>query len=409
MKNQKKIELMAPAGDKAMLSAVIRAGADAVYFGSSVFNMRTKAKNFDISELEDVSKICRQFKVKTYLTINTIIYENELSELEKYIRRAKEANIDAIICWDFAVIELCKKYDIPFVISTQASVSNSKSAEFYKNLGAKRIVLARECSFMHLLEIKKNVDIEIEVFAHGAMCVAISGRCFLSHHIYQKSGNRGECLQPCRRKYKIIDSQNGNELFLGEDYILSPKDLTVLPFVDKLIEAKVDALKIEGRKRSVEYAAKITEIFRKAIDLYYEGKLTEDIKEQLYRESQLVYNRGLSDGFYFAEPDENYWAGISGNKSSVRKEYVGYVENYFAKSKIVHLVIQNSSISKGDKLLAIGETTGAVELLLDEFFVNDMPSINFAQKGDFITLKSSIKLRRNDKVYKVIEFDRAFS
>jgi putative protease len=159
----------------------------------------------------------------------------------------------------------------------------------------------------------------------------------------------------------------------------------------------------------VEYAAKITEIFRKAIDLYYEGKLTEDIKEQLYRESELVYNRGLSDGFYFAEPDENYWAGISGNKSSVRKEYVGYVENYFAKSKIVHLVIQNSSIAKGDKLLAIGETTGAVELLLDEFFVNDMPSINFAQKGDFITLKSSIKLRRNDKVYKVIEFDRAFS
>lgn len=401
MPKEKKIELMAPAGDKAMLSAVIRAGADAVYFGSSIFNMRAKAKNFDINEIQEIVRVCHRFNKKAYLTVNTIIYENELENLERLVRKAKEANVDAIICWDFSVINLCKKYEIPFVISTQASVSNSIAAKFFKELGAKRIVLARECSLEQIREIKKNVNIEIEVFAHGAMCVAISGRCFLSHYLYNKSGNRGDCLQPCRRKYKIIDIQNNNELVIGEDYVLSPKDLTILPFIDKIIEANIDSLKIEGRKRSVEYAAKITEIFRKAIDLYYEGKLDNNQKEYLLSQAQKVYNRGLSDGFYFKEPDSTYWAGISGNNSDYRKEYIGYVENYFAKSNIAHIIIQNSQISKGDKLLIIGNTTGAFELDASDFFVNDQDNISVARKGDFITIKSLNKVRKNDKVYKV--------
>jgi putative protease len=231
-----KPELMAPAGDKTMLTAAINNGADAVYFGLNQLNMRAKAKNFVPEDLHEIISICKSKNVKTFLTINTIIYEEELSDLDRILPIAKTAGIDMIICWDLSVIQKCKEYDIPFCISTQASISNSVSANFYKNLGAKRIVLARECNLEEIKRIRANTDIDIEAFIHGAMCIAVSGRCFMSHHMFGKSANRGECIQPCRRDYEIVDHQIEKSMILGEDYVLSPKDLCSISYIDKLIE-----------------------------------------------------------------------------------------------------------------------------------------------------------------------------
>ena len=272
-------ELMAPAGDITMLTTAVNAGADAVYFGVGKLNMRAKAKNFSLNELKEVSEFCRSKNVKTYLTLNTIIYEDEINEIENIIQAAKENNIDRIICWDLGVIELCNKYDMPFAISTQASISNSISLETYKRLGAKRIVLARECSLEEIKQIRAKTDLEIEAFVHGAMCIAVSGRCFMSHHLFDKSANRGECVQPCRREFKVIDESTDKELIIGDDYILSPKDLCTIEFIDKLIESGIDSFKIEGRKRSPEYVHTVVSIYRRAIDLYFENKLTSQIKK----------------------------------------------------------------------------------------------------------------------------------
>src|SRR3990172_7634498 len=272
----KKPELMAPAGNWTMLHAVVKAGADAVYFGSDELNMRAKAKNFQIENLPEIIEYCKTKSVKTYLTINTIIYESEQDQVYELIAKAKAAGIDMIICWDLSVIEKCNKLNMPFAVSTQASVSNSASAEMYKKLGAKRVVFARECFLEDIKKIKTKVDIEIEAFVHGAMCIAVSGRCFMSHEMFGKSANRGECIQPCRREYEIVDKSTDKSLILGEDYVLSPEDLCSIEFIDQLIEAGIDSFKIEGRKRSPEYASKVVSVYRKAIDLYYENKLTKE-------------------------------------------------------------------------------------------------------------------------------------
>ena len=280
----KKPELMAPAGNWTMLRAVVKAGANAVYFGTDQLNMRAKAKNFQLENLPEIVEYCKAKNVKTYLTINTIIYESEIDKAYELIGKAKAAGIDMIICWDLSIIQLCNKLNMPFAVSTQASVSNSASAEMYKNLGAKRVVLARECYLEDVKKIKSKVDIEIEAFIHGAMCIAVSGRCFMSHEMFGKSANRGECIQPCRREYEIIDKSTDKSLILGEDYVLSPEDLCSVEFIDKLIESGIDSFKIEGRKRSPEYAAKVVEVYRKAIDFYFEKKLTDEIKKELLEE-----------------------------------------------------------------------------------------------------------------------------
>ena len=271
---KKKPELMAPAGDWTMLRTAVESGADAVYFGVDKLNMRAKAKNFSTEELPEISKLCRSKKVKTYLTINTIVFEDEIDEANEIIAAAKKAKIDRIICSDLAVAELCNKNKIPFCISTQGSVSNSLSASVYKKLGAVRIVLARECSLEEIKKIRKNTDLEIEAFIHGAMCIAVSGRCFMSHHLFGQSANRGECVQPCRREYEVYDTATEKSLLIGDDYVLSPKDLCTFEFIDQLIEAGINSFKIEGRKRSPEYVAKAVSVYREAIDFYYQKKLT---------------------------------------------------------------------------------------------------------------------------------------
>lgn len=395
-------ELMAPAGDWTMLRAAVSNGADAIYFGVDKLNMRVKAKNFSVDELKEISDYCKQNNVRTYLTLNTIIFEEELVEVEEIIIKAKTAGIDRIICWDLAVAELCYKHNFPFAISTQGSISNSLAASVYKRLGAVRIVLARECSLEEIKKIRANTDLEIEAFVHGAMCIAISGRCFMSHHLFGLSANRGECIQPCRREYEVIDTATEKSLIIGEDYVMSPKDLCTIEFIDQLIEAGIDSFKIEGRKRAPEYVAKTVSVYRRAIDLYFEGKLTDEKKKEFLTELETVYNRGFSSGFYFGVPSSADYAGVEGSKATTRKVYVGKVLNYYKQPEIVHLLIDSGSIKVGDKILIMGETTGVIETEISAMRVNEIEN-NQANKGDEVTLKLSSLVRRNDKVY-LIEY-----
>lgn len=393
-----KPELMAPAGDWTMLRAAVNAGADAIYFGVDKLNMRAKAKNFTLDDLLQITSYCKEHNVKTYLTLNTIVFEEELAELEEIILAAKNNNIDQIICWDLAVAELCHKHEMPFAVSTQGSISNSLSASIYKRLGAVRIVLARECSLEEIKKIRANTDLEIEAFVHGAMCIAVSGRCFLSHHLFGKSANRGECVQPCRREYEVFDSATEKSLIIGEDYIMSPQDLCTIEFIDQLIEAGIDSFKIEGRKRAPEYVAKAVSVYRQAIDLYFEKKLTADKKKELLAELEKVYNRGFSSGFYFDVPASNAYAGVDGSKATTRKVYAGKVLNYFKEPKIAHILIESGEIKIGDNILIMGETTGVLEINLEKMKVNDKEN-DLAKRGDELTLKVPSLVRRNDKVY----------
>ncbi len=395
-----KPELMAPAGDWTMLRAAVKSGADAIYFGVDKLNMRAKAKNFSVDELSEISKFCRSKKVKTYLTLNTIVFEDEIAEAETIIVSAKRAKIDRIICWDLAVAELCHKHKFPFCISTQASVSNSLAASVYKKLGAVRIVLARECSVEEIKKIRKNTDLEIEAFIHGAMCIAVSGRCFMSHHLFGQSANRGDCIQPCRREYEIYDTAAQKSLLIGDDYVLSPKDLCTIEFIDQLIEAGINSFKIEGRKRAPEYVAKTVSVYRKAIDLHFQKKLTNEKKKEFLKELETVYNRGFSTGFYFGKPSSEDYAGIEGSKATTRKVYVGKVLNYFKKPKVAQVLLESGQIKLNNKLLIIGETTGLVEVTLGEIIINEKSSRS-AKKGDEVTFITPALVRRNDRVYLV--------
>lgn len=395
-----KPELMAPAGNRTMLHAAINAGADAVYFGVDKLNMRAAAKNFSVEELPEIVNICKSKQVKSYLTLNTIVFEEELAEAEEIIVKAKESGIDRIICWDLAVAELCHKINFPFCISTQGSVSNSLAASVYKKLGAVRIVLARECSLEEIKKIWANTDLEIEAFIHGAMCIAVSGRCFMSHHLFGKSANRGECIQPCRREYRVFDEAIDKSLLIGEDYVLSPKDLCTIEFIDQLIEAGIDSFKIEGRKRAPEYVAKTVSVYRRAIELSFEGKLTEEKKKEFLTELKTVYNRGFSSGFYFDKPSSGEYAGVEGSKATTRKVYVGKVLNYFRKSRAAHVLLESGKIKLNDQILIIGETTGLLEMTVKKMIVNEN-YLECAVKGDELTFVTSELVRRNDKVYLV--------
>ena len=254
------------------------------------------------------------------------------------------------------------------------------SASVYKKLGAVRIVLARECSLEEIKKIRKNTDLEIEAFIHGAMCIAVSGRCFMSHHLFGQSANRGECVQPCRREYEVYDTATEKSLLIGDDYVLSPKDLCTIEFIDKLIEAGIDSFKIEGRKRSPEYVAKTVSVYRKAIDFHFQKKLTNERKKEFLKELETVYNRGFSTGFYFGTPSSEDYSEVNGSKATTRKVYVGKVLNYFKKPKVAQVLLESGKIKLNDQLLITGETTGLVEMTLNELFLNEK-SVKAVKKG----------------------------
>ena len=397
----KKPELLAPAGNWTMLNAAIGAGADAVYFGVKNLNMRAAANNFDLLDLPKIVEHCKEHNVQTHLTLNTIVFEEELDELDSIVSAAKDSGINMIICWDMSVIQKCIQYKMPFCISTQASVSNSATVQFYENLGAKRIVLARECTLDKIKEIKSKSNIEIETFVHGAMCIAVSGRCFMSHDIFAKSANRGECLQPCRREYQIIDSDEKFELQLGEDYVLSPKDLCCIDFLDKLIEAGIDTFKIEGRKRSPEYISIVVSTYRRAIDLYYENLLTLNVKNELVENLKKVYNRGFSPGFYLGLPGSESYAKTYGSIATTRKVYIGKVLNYYKKSEVAFIRLEAADLKTGDSIYIIGSTTGVVELIIEKMMQDDK-ILNDVSKGNDITIICQERVRQYDKVYKIV-------
>jgi putative protease len=383
-----KYELLAPAGDFSMLSAAVNAGADAVYLGLQEFSMRAAAKNFTIKDLDKINEICRKNKVKVYLTLNTIVYNNELKNLEDLIRKVK-GKVDAIICWDFAVIELCKKHGIPFFISTQASVSNAEAARFYKNLGARRIILARELNLRQIKQISRVID--IECFVHGAMCVSVSGRCFTSQFLFNKSANRGECLHPCRRAYTVKDSE-GNELRVVNDKIFSAKDLCTLPFIEEMKKAGVKAFKIEGRNRDARYVDSVVRIYRKALD----KKLTKAELQESMKELGEIYNKGYSSGFYLKVPGSDDLSSIENNASNRKKHFVGKVIHYFPSSETAKIRLV-SELKLGDEIAVIGNYTGFERTNISYMEKNKRP-INRAYKGDEVDLKLP-QVRKNDEVY----------
>ncbi|MBS3084675.1 U32 family peptidase [Candidatus Pacearchaeota archaeon] len=391
MKN-KKYEIMAPAGNFSMLSSAVKAGADAVYFGIKEFSMRNNAKNFAIEELDKINKICGA-KIKKYLTINVIIYDEETKKIEEILKKVK-GRVDAVICWDLSVINLCRKLKIPFHISTQASVSNSESAKFYKNLGAERIVLARELNLEQIKEISKIIP--VECFVHGAMCVAVSGRCFMSEHLFKRSANRGMCAQVCRRSYILTDDE-GRKLKINRNTVMSAKDLCSLPFIEKLKDAGITSFKIEGRNRDARYVDSVVRIYRKALD----KKLTkEEIKEGL-DELKKVYNRGFSSGFYLGTPTSDDFSTVENSSATTTKQFIGKVTHYYPQAKAGAILLSTGELKVGDNIAIIGNTTGIEKIKIESLEIKNS-SVEKASKGEEVGIKLP-KVRVNDEVYIIKE------
>lgn len=392
---KKKYELLAPAGDFPSLRAAIEAGANAVYFGLQDFNMRFFSKNFALKDIAKIKEICsKNGNVKMYLTLNTIVYDDELKALEKVVKKVK-GGVDAIICWDLAVIKLCRKYGIPFHVSTQASVSNVEAAKFYKKLGAERIILARELNLKQIKKISKIKGIEIECFVHGAMCVSVSGRCFTSQFLFNKSANRGECIHPCRRAYSVKDEE-GNELKLVNNRVMSAKDLCTLPFIEKMKKAGVKSFKIEGRNRPAEYVYNVTKVYRKALD----KKLSKPEIKQAIDELKKVYNRGFSSGFYIHAPTSDDFSYSENGEQTETKKYVGRIEKYWPKSEAISLRMHAGRLKVGDEVYVIGNETGIKKFKIESMEKKNKP-IKSCKKGDDVGVKFP-KCKKGDEVYLII-------
>lgn len=388
-----KIELLAPAGDFECLVTAINAGADAVYFGITDFNMRARTKNFQLIDLPKVAKLCKLRKIKKYLTINTIVYDNELKMAENIIKKSKPF-IDAIICSDISVMLLCKKYKVDFFISTQCSISNSKTAEFFKKLGAKRIVLARELNLNQIKKISKIIPTEI--FIHGAMCVSVSGRCFLSEHLYKQSANRGRCIQPCRRYYNVKDDQD-KELRVSNHHIFSAKDLCTLPFIEKLKKSGVTSFKIEGRSREPEYIDAVVKAYRKALD----KKLTKQEIEDLLKELSKVYTKGFSSGFYLGTPTSDDFSEVQNSKATHTKQFIGKIKHYYSNIGVGILKLNTGKLKVGDDIFIIGKTTGLIKYKIESMQINHK-EVQEVKKSEEVGIKLPF-CRKGDEIYKVVK------
>lgn len=395
-----KPELVCPAGDWPSLITAIENGADSVYFGIKEINMRHSAPNFDILEIKKIMDLLRRKDKKGYLALNVTVMNRELAKVEKILQAAKSARVDAVILWDMAVFSLAKELGLPIHLSTQASISNIKALEFFSGLGVRRIVLARECTLSDINEMveyikKGNIPCEIEAFIHGAMCVSISGRCFLSQYSFGKSANKGECLQPCRRQFFITDKEKEINYILGEDYILSPKDLCTIDFIGDLINTGIKAFKIEGRVRSPEYIKVVVSVYRKAIDSFFEGELSNSLKESLKEQLGTVYNRGFSNGFYFGQPQDAFSKQLEHNHEKV---FLGEVKKFYKKISVAEILIRNESLIKGDSIIFIGKNTPVCFATAEELQKNHI-FVDKAEKGEFIGLKLPFTVKPNDKVF----------
>ncbi|NOY59003.1 MAG: U32 family peptidase [Calditrichaeota bacterium] len=405
----KNTEIMAPAGSWESLNAAIKAGADSVYFGVDKLNMRARAaKPFYISDLKKISGICKQNGVGSYLALNTIIYDDETDLMRTICDAAREANVSAIIATDISTIFYARQIGLSVHISTQANISNLESVRFYSQF-ADVLVLARELTLPQIAHICKEIKeqdihgpggklIQIELFVHGALCVSIAGKCYMSLALTNHSANRGDCLQNCRRSYRVIDETTGSELKIDNRYVMSPKDLCTIDFLDQLLEAGPTVLKIEGRGRSADYVFKVTQAYRKAIDSYLQGDFTREKSQDWKKDLQSVFNRGFWEGGYYLGKKLGEWSGTYGSRATKQKKYVGFVKNYFARPKIVQIIIENEPLQIGDQIMATGPTTGYAETDVKSIYINEK-SAKGATKGDDVTIPFPEKLRRNDKIY----------
>ncbi|MBU0683580.1 MAG: U32 family peptidase [Candidatus Omnitrophota bacterium] len=398
-RSKNKPELTAPAGDWASLYSAVESGADAVYFGIKGINMRHSADNFDVLEIKKVMKVLHENGVKGYLALNVVVYDSEISKIKRILKEAKKSKVDAVILFDAAVLSLSKNAGLKMHLSTQASVSNFESVKFFSAIGIKRIVLARECTLEGIRDIikkcrKEKVDCEIETFVHGAMCVSISGRCFLSHQSFLKSANRGECIQPCRREFIITDRDNECDYVLGENYLLSPRDLCTMKFIDVLLKSGINAFKIEGRMRSPEYVRIVTSAYRRAIDAFMAGNLTEDLKEKLFQELKCAFNRGFEEGFYFGTP-----GGLGETAESLyEKSYVGEVIKFYKKISVAEISVMSGELKKGDKILITGKRTPAGFAEVKEMEIKHK-SVDVVGKGTYVGIKLPFLVCPKDKVF----------
>jgi len=392
----KKPEIMSPIKNWASLEAC-KKYADAVYFGIADLSLRARTNSLTLKDVPKFVLKCHEYGIKAYMTINSVIYNNDINTAEKIVKKAKEAKVDAIIVWDLAVIEIIKKEKIPFIISTQANVSNYKTAEFYKKLGAKRVVLARELTLKQIKEIKNKVNIEIETFIHGAMCVAISGRCILSAYLFNKSSNCGSCAQPCRKLWKLSDDR-GNEFETEGKYFLNAKDICMIEFVPELIKAGIDSFKIEGRRRDPKYIEVTARCYREAVDAYYNKTFTKEKVDAWKKELLEVYNRGFSTGFYFGEPGPE---GISYNKadnvSKYEKVLVGHVTHYYSKMGVALINLKHEGLKLNENIQIEGNKTFIEQKV--ESMEMDNKKIKKAKKGEEIAIEVKDKVFNNDNVF----------
>ena len=418
MTSSGKIELMAPAGSFESLQAALDNGADSVYFGVEQLNMRARSSiNFTLDDLQEISRRCKEKHVRTYLTLNTIIYDHDLSIIKTLLDKAKQADITAVIAMDQAVIAYARQIGMEVHISTQINITNIETVKFYA-LFADTMVMSRELSLRQIKKICEQVEkeqvkgpsgklVEIEIFGHGALCMAVSGKCYLSLHSHNSSANRGACKQNCRKKYTVIDQESGFEIELDNEYMMSPKDLCTLDFLDQVIDTGAKVLKIEGRGRAPEYVATVIRTYREAIDAYYEGTYTKEKVEKWMEALATVYNRGFWGGYYLGQK-LGEWTGVPGSQATQKKVYIGKAMHFFPKTSISEFKIEAFDIKRGDKLLITGPTTGVKELVLEDMYVNDVLADN-AKKGDSCTFFTDFRTRPSDKLYKIVSSQGAVS
>lgn len=404
------VEIMSPAGNFESLVAAIQGGANAVYFGIGHLNMRShSANNFNESDLQEIVRICKESNVKTYLTLNITLYDEDLEAMHSAVDSAKSVGVTAIIASDISAIRYAREVGVEVHISTQLNIANIDSVRYYSQF-ADVMVLARELNLNQIKAISKKIDdeqikgpagnlVKLELFAHGALCMAISGKCYLSLHEVNASANRGNCHQICRRGYEVTELDSGRSLHVDNEYIMSPKDLATIEFVDKILDAGVSVLKIEGRARSAEYVKTVTSAYRKAVDAYFDKNFTDELKSELKAQTAKVFNRGFWDGYYQgARLGE--WSEVYGNKATRRKVYVAKVTNFFTNLSVAEVLVETGEICVGDEVVIIGPSTGVNEFKVEEIRVN-LESVNKAKKGDYCSIPVSIgtKLRRSDKIY----------
>jgi putative protease len=415
LKTTQDVEIMAPVGSYESLMAAIQGGANSVYFGIGKLNMRSKSsKNFDLDDLAKIAEICRENNIRTYITLNTVVYDTELDEMRKVIDAAKANGITAIIASDQSVIHYAFSKKMEIHMSTQTNITNIEAIKFY-SMFADVMVTARELNLDQVKDITDTIEkeqikgpsgelIQIEIFAHGALCMAVSGKCYISLDNHNSSANRGACLQTCRRPYEVKDKDGGVELEVDNEYIMSPKDLKTIDFLDRILNSGVRVLKIEGRGRSPEYVKKVTSVYRAAADAWLAGDYTDEKIDEWNAKLDSVYNRGFWGGYYLGK-ETGEWSKRYGSHATKRKVYIGKGTNYFRKIGIAEFHIESQSLQVGDEILITGPTTGVIQTEVNEIRV-DTKNVDKTVRGDICSIPISKKVRRADKLYKVVDAHR---